>query len=183
MNRQLIIDVLNEMLRNDVVESGGGEDAYLLVKDNEVNRNKLREVGITDEQISNFSDDDCFCILALAFNEKLADDYTHEFIIWNQLVDDDLRYRVLNGEAAPTDAERLLRELDNQIATTKEKNKLDDGRKIGFVQGVAYAAGLCRRFGSDSEQILKESGISEDEIKKYCDDYDLDNLGMIQEDE
>lgn len=32
-------------------------------------------------------------------------------------------------------------------------------RKIGFIQGVAYAAGLCRRYGSDSEQLLKESGI------------------------
>lgn len=58
-----------------------------------------------------------------------------------------------------------------------------DDRKIGFIQGVAYAAGLCRRFGSDSEQILAESGITEDEIRKYCDDYDLENLGLIIEDD
>ncbi|MNP61965.1 hypothetical protein D3C76_1572000 [compost metagenome] len=56
-----------------------------------------------------------------------------------------------------------------------------DQRKIGFIQGVAYAAGLCRRFGSDSEQILKESGITEDELRLYVDDYDLINLGLLEE--
>jgi hypothetical protein len=58
-----------------------------------------------------------------------------------------------------------------------------DDRKIGFIQGVAYAAGLCRRFGSDSEQILKESGITEEELRKYVDDYDLENLGLIKGDD
>lgn len=58
-----------------------------------------------------------------------------------------------------------------------------DAIKIGFIQGVAYAAGLCRRFGSDSEQILKESGITEEELRKYCADYDLENLGLISSDE
>ncbi|NOU80612.1 hypothetical protein GC101_17245 [Paenibacillus sp. LMG 31459] len=59
-----------------------------------------------------------------------------------------------------------------------------DARQIGFIEGVAYAAGLVRRFGSDSEQIFKESGITEEELRKYVDDYDLENLGLInQEDE
>lgn len=133
MNRQPIIDVLNEMLRNDVVDSNGGEDAYLLVEDNEVNRSKLRKVGIADEQISNFTDDDCFCILALAFNEKLADDYTHEFIIWNQLVDDDLRYRVWNGDTSSTDCERLLRELEIQEKKVKSFTEaLHEGAPVGM---------------------------------------------------
>lgn len=61
--------------------------------------------------------------------------------------------------------------------------KTMDDRKIGFIQGVAYAAGLCRRFGSDSEQILAESGITEEELRKYCDDYDLENLGLINGEE
>lgn len=139
MSKQAIIDALNEMLRNDVVDSGGGEDAYLLVKDNEVNRSKLREVGITDEQISKFSDDDCFCILALAFNEKLADDYFGEFIIWNQLVDDDLRYRVWNGDASPTDAERLLRELEIQEKKVKFFTEaLHEGAPMGMISAEEF---------------------------------------------
>jgi hypothetical protein len=44
-----------------------------------------------------------------------------------------------------------------------------DERKIGFIQGVAYSAGLVRRYGIDSEQILSESGITEEELRKYCD--------------
>ncbi|MEK3987666.1 hypothetical protein MHB77_30495 [Paenibacillus sp. FSL K6-3166] len=56
-----------------------------------------------------------------------------------------------------------------------------DARQIGFIQGVAYAAGLVRRFGSDSEQIFKESGITEEELRKYVDDYDLENIGLINQ--
>ena len=55
-----------------------------------------------------------------------------------------------------------------------------DKRNIGFIQGVAYAAGLVARYGSDSEIILKESGITEEQLKKYCDEYDLENLGLIE---
>lgn len=53
-----------------------------------------------------------------------------------------------------------------------------DKQKIGFIQGVVYSAGLIRKYGLDSEQLLKESGITKEEIKKYADDYDLENLGL-----
>lgn len=53
-----------------------------------------------------------------------------------------------------------------------------DKQKIGFLQGVIYSAGLIRQYGLDSEQLLKEAGITEEEIKKYADDYDLENLGF-----
>lgn len=56
-----------------------------------------------------------------------------------------------------------------------------DERKIGFIQGVAYSAGLVRRFRIDSKQLIRESGITEEELRKYCDDYDLENLGLINE--
>lgn len=56
-------------------------------------------------------------------------------------------------------------------------------RNIGFIQGVAYAAGLVRRYGSDSDQIIGESGITKEELMEYCDEYDLENLGLINEDE
>lgn len=51
--------------------------------------------------------------------------------------------------------------------------------RIGFIQGVAYSAGLVKRFGSNSREILEESGITEEELRKYCDDYDLLNLGLL----
>lgn len=51
-------------------------------------------------------------------------------------------------------------------------------QKIGFIQGVAYSAGLLKQYGMNSDQLLKESGITEEEIKKYADDYDLENLGF-----
>jgi hypothetical protein len=56
-----------------------------------------------------------------------------------------------------------------------------DERNIGFIQGVAYSAGLMKRFSMDSKQLLKESGITEEDLRKYVDRYDLVNLGLISE--
>ncbi|MDT0160361.1 hypothetical protein [Bacillus sp. AG4(2022)] len=61
--------------------------------------------------------------------------------------------------------------------------KKKDERDIGFIQGVAYAAGLVARYGSDSEQIIKESGITEKELRENCDDYDLRNIGLISDED
>lgn len=58
-----------------------------------------------------------------------------------------------------------------------------DQRNVGFIQGVAYAAGLVARYGSDSEQILRESGITEKELRENVDEYDLKNIGLIDDKE
>lgn len=133
LNRNSIVEVLNDMYRNDVVDSDGGDYCYQLVEDNEANRNKLRDVGVTDQQISNVTEDGYFCLLQLAFNERLADDFAQEFTIWEPLVDDELRYRVLNGDAIPSDAERLLQELEKNEQRIKSFTEaLQEGPSIGM---------------------------------------------------
>lgn len=112
MNRQMVLDVLNSL---EVIEQNGGDDAYILVDNTEETRKKLNKVGITDGEIYSTGDENSFCILALAFNGKYADDYEDgKLIVWGP-VDDKLRYRVLNGEGTASDAERLLRALEPQV--------------------------------------------------------------------
>ncbi len=49
-----VLDVLNIL---EVIESQGGEDAYMLVDNNEENRNRLKEVGVSDGIIYKYGDD------------------------------------------------------------------------------------------------------------------------------
>lgn len=113
MNKQAVLDVLNSL---EVVDQQGGDDCYILVDDNETNREKLRVVGVNDLEINAASDGETFCILALAFNcGEYADDYQNgKLILWGP-IDDDLRNRVMDGEGTPADAERLLKELEPHL--------------------------------------------------------------------
>ena len=52
--------------------------------------------------------------------------------------------------------------------------------KFEFIQGVIYSAGLIKQYNLSAEQLLKEAGITEDVIKEYADDHDLENLGMTR---
>ncbi|GEM_PF-3901995 len=117
LNRQAICDVLNSL---EVVEQEGGESAYISVEDNCENREKLYAMGITKESIDAVGDGygETFDILALAFydGKPFADDYEKgKFVVWESLVDDDLRYRVTNGQARQTDSERLLQALEPEL--------------------------------------------------------------------
>lgn len=116
MKKQEVLNVLNSL---EVVDSQGGEDAYMTVDNNEEVRQKLSAVGIDAETIRKYGDDESFCVLALAFSEGYADAYSVEkgLYIWEPLVDDELRYRVLNGEGTATDAERLLKALEPALFT------------------------------------------------------------------
>lgn len=112
MNKKAVCAVLNQL---KVIETNGGDDAYILVDDNDFNREQLRDVGVLDSDIDAASDYGKFCLLSLAFNcgTQYADEYEGgKFIAWEELVDDDLRYRVLNGEGTGIDAERLLKALE-----------------------------------------------------------------------
>lgn len=122
MNRQSVCDVLNSL---EVIEKQGGEDAYILVANNNENRTKLNAVGVFSDILGKYGDEEHFCILALAFGEGYADEYSIEkgFFLWEPLVDDELRYKVLNGEGKATDAERLLKALDEankKLAAVKQ---------------------------------------------------------------
>lgn len=112
MNRQAVLDVLNSL---EIYEQQGGEDSYILVKNTPENRQKLHAVGVTDKEIYDAGDDEYFCILALAFNGRYADEYRNGMLIYWGPIDDDIRYRVLNGEGTADDAYRLLKELESSI--------------------------------------------------------------------
>ncbi|MGG1637208.1 hypothetical protein [Paenibacillus sp. NRS-1760] len=112
MNKQTALNVLNSL---EVIEQQGGEDCYILVANSEENRKKLNAVGISNETIQAYGDNDTFCILSIAFNEGLCNEYNNgRLVIWGP-IDDDLRFRVINGEGTPEDAERLLRDLEPQL--------------------------------------------------------------------
>ncbi|MCC2248942.1 hypothetical protein JUJ52_03085 [Virgibacillus sp. AGTR] len=70
--KQEVLDVLNDL---EVIESNGGEDAYILVKNNKENQAALHHVGVDTETISRYGDEETFCILALAFGEGYANDF------------------------------------------------------------------------------------------------------------
>lgn len=134
MNRQAVLDVLNSL---EVVETNGGDSPYILVDNNEEVRKKLNVVGVTDEVINQYGDDDSFDVLALAFAEGYTDSYEKgKFILWGP-IDDELRARVVNGEGTPADAERLLEELARYESVEKPEmnwhktsNKLIEINKI-----------------------------------------------------
>ncbi|USG64012.1 hypothetical protein NDK47_24200 [Brevibacillus ruminantium] len=112
MNKQAVLDVLNSL---EVIEINGGDSPYILVENSVENRKKLNAVGITDEVIYSYGDDETFCILALAYNEGYADEWRDgKLVLWGP-IDDELRTRVVNGEGTPADAERLLRELEPEL--------------------------------------------------------------------
>ncbi|MFF2528192.1 hypothetical protein ACFVS2_04675 [Brevibacillus sp. NPDC058079] len=60
MNRQAFLDILNSL---QVVDSEGGESAYILVENNEEVLRKLNAVGIVDEVINQYGDDESFDLL------------------------------------------------------------------------------------------------------------------------
>lgn len=72
IERQRVIDALNSL---EIIESNGGEGAYALFENNEENRAILNEVGITDEVINGYGDEETSCILAIGFSEGYADLY------------------------------------------------------------------------------------------------------------
>ncbi|MFX3635437.1 MAG: hypothetical protein ACE3L7_04060 [Candidatus Pristimantibacillus sp.] len=108
MDKQAVLNVLNNLA---VVEQQGGEDCYILVKNNEETRRKLNDLGVTDEDIKAAGDAETFCILTLAFNKDLADTFKNGKLVLWQPIDDELRDRVSNGEGTSEDAERLLAAL------------------------------------------------------------------------
>ena len=82
LDRQTVLDVLNSL---EVVESQGGDDTYILVENTPENRAKLNEVGVTDEQIYAYGDEDTFCILTLAFDLGIANDYENGKFVWREM--------------------------------------------------------------------------------------------------
>lgn len=58
-----------------------------------------------------------------------------------------------------------------------------DKQKVGFIQGVAYAASMVKQYGFDAYDLIKESGISVEEFRNLADETDFEILKEIFEDE
>ncbi|QPA33414.1 hypothetical protein [Thermaerobacillus caldiproteolyticus] len=85
MENQKVLEVLNSL---EVIEKQGGEDSYMLVENNEENRKRLNDVGVSNETIDKYGDNETFCILALAFGEGYADFYQNgKFIKFDKSVE------------------------------------------------------------------------------------------------
>lgn len=83
VEKQRILDVLNSL---EVIETNGGEDAYILVANNKENQGRLNAVGVSTETIYQYGDEETFCILALAFGKGYADWYDGELISFDNEV-------------------------------------------------------------------------------------------------
>lgn len=53
-----------------------------------------------------------------------------------------------------------------------------DERKIGFIQGLIYSAALIKEYELDGDCLIKESGISIEDLKKYGEETDLEKLDL-----
>lgn len=88
MENQKILDVLNSL---NVIEKQGGEDAYILIKNNGENQKLLNDVGVDSETINKYGDEEAFCALSLAFGEGYADLYIDgKFIKFDRSVEIDV---------------------------------------------------------------------------------------------
>jgi hypothetical protein len=91
--KQLILEALNSL---EFIETNGGEEAYILVENNDENHKILNEVGISSETINRYGDEETFCILALAFSEGYCDLYEHGKLI---AFDKSIELEVGNGKS------------------------------------------------------------------------------------
>lgn len=143
IDQQAVLDVLNSL---KVIERQGGEDGYALVANSPENRAKLNAVGVTGETIDRYGDEETFCIYALAFNERYADEIKNRMLIKWGPIDDEFRNRVLNGEGTAMDAERLLKLLEPEAtngALVLAKRWLKDIETTGSQASVLATAALA----------------------------------------
>lgn len=80
---QAFVNALNE-LENEVFEVTGGDDASRIVELTTDVYNKLKAVGVTEQEIKNAGDDNSFCLLSLAFSKYPGQiEYDGKFRVWN----------------------------------------------------------------------------------------------------
>ncbi|WP_409018117.1 hypothetical protein ACJJTF_20565 (plasmid) [Bacillus velezensis] len=75
----------------------------------------------------------------------------------------------------------MMEGKETEETTKKERKKRITQREIGFIQGVAYSVAALLRYDMDAKELLRQSGITMNELKKYVDndvDYNtiLENL-------
>ncbi|MGE7840642.1 hypothetical protein ACQKNX_07615 [Lysinibacillus sp. NPDC093712] len=106
VNKKEVINALNSL---EVIESSGGDSAYVLVENNKENHEILNEVGISSETINKYGDEETFCILALGFSEWLIDLYDGNKCV---LFDKEIKVPIASGK------EIVLFKVDNKISVS-----------------------------------------------------------------
>lgn len=102
MSKQAILDVLNSL---PVIDSNGGDDAYILVANTQEVRERLAAAGVVSaandpDVLGRYGDEDEFCILAFAFGDGYANDYQGGKLVW-------ISEPTNEGDSRPMTAEQL----------------------------------------------------------------------------
>lgn len=88
LEKQKVVEALNSL---EIIESNGGEEAYALFENSQENRTVLNKVGISDDVINGYGDEETSCILAIAFGEGYADLYDgNKLIVFEEKVEIEL---------------------------------------------------------------------------------------------
>lgn len=58
---------------------------------------------------------------------------------------------------------------------------MKEDRKVGFIQGIIYAASMLHQYNIDAEQLLRESNYSKEDFLKYADEQDIELLKDVLE--
>lgn len=67
-----VLDVINSL---EVEEYGTADSPYMLVENNEENRSKMQAVGVSEQTLLKYGDDEFFCIVALSYSEGYANSH------------------------------------------------------------------------------------------------------------
>lgn len=88
IEKQKVVEALNSL---EIIETNGGESAYALFENNEENRAVLNKVGISDDVINGYGDEETSCMLAIGFGEGYADLYDgNKLIVFEEQVEIEL---------------------------------------------------------------------------------------------
>lgn len=161
MNKQAVLDVLNSL---EVAEINGGEDAYILVANNEENRMKLNAVGVSDETIRKYGGDDEFvCILALAFHGGYADDYKDgKFVLKHELTEQQIIVTLATKVMGWTlSRNELYWHIDGEIQAVSGWNPLqniaDAWQVVEQIEKDGFDVQIYRGQGFTSVEIIEPS--------------------------
>lgn len=150
VEKQKVLDVLNSL---EVIEQSGGEDAYILVANNEDNLKKLNDLGVQADVINKYGDDETFCIIALAFSEKYANDFENGKLVYKTN-----QYAVYDTSSHDLNFHDTLEEAEEDYKEAKSYILEDDvtGDEIVYLLQVKKVAKLVE--DTEREEDPKEHG-------------------------
>lgn len=131
--RERLLDCLNSM---EVLAESSGEEAYVLVENNEKNRKLLDKAGIPLEKALSYGDNETFCILALALSEGYANGYDDKLTYKDDCRSGDRR---ITTEQLKTALEEKIEHIDERIERISTLSFYDQSKRIKNLQSEALA--------------------------------------------